>query len=118
MSAIQELAPYIAKYQPSIKRAKMEKGYTCNDLVELSGISKSAVDRLCDGTQTDPKLFNAVALCKVLGLSIDKLFGLPSSADSSAELRTAKPRVGNETLRDYWRVERVQIRIFSSKGKS
>ena len=87
MSAIQELAPYIAKYQPSIKRAKMEKGYTCNDLVELSGISKSAVERLCDGTQADPKLFNAVALCKVLGLSIDKLFGLPSSVDSSAELR-------------------------------
>ena len=92
MSAIQELAPYIAKYQPSIKRAKMEKGYTCNDLVELSGISKSAVERLCDGTQADPKLFNAVALCKVLGLSIDKLFGLPSSVDSSAELRKKSMR--------------------------
>ena len=67
MSAIQELAPYIAKYQPSIKRAKMEKGYTCNDLVELSGISKSAVDRLCDGTQTDPKLFMLLLSAKCLG---------------------------------------------------
>lgn len=86
MSAIQELAPYIAKYQPSIKRAKMEKGYTCNDLVELSGISKYAVERLCDGTQTDPKLFNAVALCKVLGLSLDELFGLQSSASCSPEI--------------------------------
>lgn len=87
MSAIQELAPYIADYQPSIKQAKMAKGYTNNDLIELSGVSKSAVDRLCDGTQTDPKLFNVVAICKVLGLSIDKLFGLSDSSDGSQELK-------------------------------
>jgi len=87
MSAIQELAPYIADYQPSIKRAKMAKGYTSNDLIELSGISKSAVDRLCDGTQTDPKLYNAVALCKVLDLSLDKLFGLSGSADDVPALK-------------------------------
>lgn len=86
MSAIQELAPYISEYQPRIKRAKMAKGYTSNDLVELSGITKSAVDRLCDGTQTDLKLFNAVALCKVLDLSLDELFGLQSSASCSPEI--------------------------------
>lgn len=85
MSAIQELAPYIAEYQPTIKRAKAMKGYTNNDLIDLTGISKSAVDRLCDGTQADPKLYNAAALCKVLGLSLDKMFGL-AAPSCEAEL--------------------------------
>lgn len=74
MSAIQELAPYIAKYQPSIKRAKMEKGYTCNDLVELSGISKSAVERLCDGRKL-------IRNCLMPLLSV-KCLGYPSTNSS------------------------------------
>ena len=86
MSAIQELAPYIAEFQPSIKRAKAAKGYTNNDLIALSGVSKSAVDRLCDGSQTDPKLYYAVAICKSLDLSIDDLFGLSASSECAPEI--------------------------------
>ena len=76
MSAIQELAPYISAYQRNIKRAKEDQHYTIDRLVEESGVSRSAVTKLCAGTQQDPKLYNSAALCRVLGLSLDELFGL------------------------------------------
>ena len=86
MSAIQELAPYISAYQGNIKRAKEDQHYTIDRLVEESGVSRSAVTKLCAGTQQDPKLYNSAALCHVLGLSLDELFGLVKPAESSEEL--------------------------------
>lgn len=61
MSAIQELAPYISAYQGNIKRAKEDQHYTIDRLVEESGVSRSAVTKLCAGTQQDPKLYNSAA---------------------------------------------------------
>ena len=86
MSAIQELAPYISAYQGNIKRAKEDQHYTIDRLVEESGVSRSAVTKLCAGTQQDPKLYNSAALCRVLGLSLDDLFGLAQPAESPEEL--------------------------------
>ena len=86
MSAIQELAPYIFAYQGSIKRAKEDQHYTIDRLVEESGVSRSAVTKLCAGTQQDPKLYNSAALCRVLGLSLDELCGLVKPAESPEEL--------------------------------
>lgn len=51
MSAIQELAPYLSAYQSNIKRAKEDQHYTIDRLVEESGVSRSAVTKLCAGTQ-------------------------------------------------------------------
>ena len=86
MSAIQELAPYISAYQGIIKQAKDDQHYTIDRLVEESGVSRSAVTKLCAGIQQDPKLYNSAALCRVLGLSLDKLFGLVQPAESPEEL--------------------------------
>ena len=86
MSAIQEIAPYISAYQGNIKRAKEDQHYTIDRLVDESGVSRSAVTKLCAGTQQDPKLYNSAALCRVLGLSLDELFGLVQPAESSEEL--------------------------------
>ena len=86
MSAIQELAPYLSAYQSNIKRAKEDQHYTIDRLVEESGVSRSAVTKLCAGTQQDPKLYNSAALCRVLGLSLDDLFGLVQPAESPEEL--------------------------------
>ena len=86
MSAIQELAPYISAYQGNIKRAKEDQHYTIDRLVEESGVSRSAVTKLCAGTQQDPKLYNSAALCRVLGLSLDELCGLVKPAESPEEL--------------------------------
>lgn len=86
MSAIQELAPYLSAYQRNIKRAKEDQHYTIDRLVEESGVSRSAVTKLCAGTQQDPKLYNSAALCLVLGLSLDELCGLVKPAESPEEL--------------------------------
>ena len=86
MSAIQELAPYLSAYQSNIKRAKEDQHYTIDRLVEESGVSRSAVTKLCAGTQQDPKLYNSAALCRVLGLSLDELCGLVKPAESPEEL--------------------------------
>lgn len=104
MSAIQELAPYISAYQGNIKRAKEDQHYTIDRLVEESGVSRSAVTKLCAGTQQDPKLYNSAALCRVLGLSLDDLFGLVQPAESPEELteqicRAQKRQAGGNNSR-------------------
>ena len=86
MSAIQELAPYISAYHGSIKQAKEDQHYTIDRLVDESGVSRLAVTKLCAGTQQDPKLYNSAALCRVLRLSLDELFGLVQPAESPEEL--------------------------------
>lgn len=71
MSALQEIAENIEQYPKRIREAKKKKRYTINDIVDLSAVSK-----LLDGSQMDPKLYNSVAMCMVLDLSLDELFGL------------------------------------------
>lgn len=63
MSAIQELAPYISAYQGNIKRAKEDQHYTIDRLVEESGVSRSAVTKLCAGTQPRPE---TVQFCRAM----------------------------------------------------
>ena len=88
MSAYQDLLPKFDGYRGIIINAKAKKGYSIATHAEKSGVAYSAVSRLCDGTQADPKLYNAVALCKVLGISIDDTFGLTSEqADVQEENR-------------------------------
>lgn len=64
MSALQEIAGNIEQYTKKIREAKEKKRYTISDIVDLSGVSKSAVSKLLDGSQMDPKLYNSVAMCR------------------------------------------------------
>lgn len=82
MSAIQELQPYCDAFQRRIREAKDSKGYTLQRLIDESGVPKSAVNNISAGKQVNPLLYNAAALCKVLGLSLDELFGLEKPVDS------------------------------------
>lgn len=76
MAAIQELQPYCDAFQGRIREAKDSKGYTLQRLIDESGLPKSAVNNISAGKQVNPLLYYAAALCKVLGLSLDELFGL------------------------------------------
>ena len=82
MSAIQELQPYCDAFQRRIREAKDSKGYTLQRLIDESGVPKSAVNNISAGKQVNPLLYYAAALCKVLGLSLDELFGLEKPVDS------------------------------------
>ena len=99
MSAIQELAPYIEDYPHRVRAAKEEKHYTISDIIERSGVSASAVNKLLAGTQMEPKLYNSAALCKVLGLSLDELFGLAAPEGSDRQAREEMHQLQLENAR-------------------
>ena len=99
MSAIQELAPYIEDYPHRVRAAKEEKHYTISDIIERSGVSASAVNKLLAGTQMEPKLYNSAALCKVLGLSLDELFGLAAPEGSARQAREEMHQLQLENVR-------------------
>lgn len=99
MSAIQELAPYIEDYPHRVRAAKEEKHYTISDIIERSGVSASAVNKLLAGTQMEPKLYNSAALCKVLGLSLDELFGLTAPEGSARQAREEMHQLQLENVR-------------------
>lgn len=99
MNAYQELYPKFEFYPEAVRQAKRLKGLTIDALVELAGVSYSSVSRLCDGTQLDPKLYNSVALCKVLGLSMDEIFGLSASEAGAEELQAKLHAAELENIR-------------------
>lgn len=99
MSAIQELAPFIEAFPGRIRKAKDDKKMTVDELAERSGASFSAVSRLYSGNQANPQLYNSAAMCKVLGLSLDELFGLEKPADSPSELQERNHKLEIENMR-------------------
>lgn len=88
MAAYQDLLPCMDAFPKNMKKAKDAKQMTNAELTELSGVSASAVNKLLAGSQVEPKLFNCVALCKVLGVSLDRLFGLSVPMDTPDALKT------------------------------
>ena len=100
MSAIQDIQPNCDRFQNEIRMAKNRKGYTIQRLIEESGVSQSAVNNITAAKQKAPLLYNSVALCKVLDLSLDELFDLrPNiSSDKQTMERIHKLESENEKL--------------------
>lgn len=112
MSAIQDLSPYIDAFPGRIRKAKDDRGMTVDELADRSGASFSSVSRLYSGTQVNPQLYNAAAMCKVLGLSLDELFGLQPPANSPSEMqeRNRKLEIENARLIAANEAQRAQIK--------
>lgn len=102
MSAIQDLQPYIEAYPKHIREARDRQGMTLQKLIDESGVAKSAINNLSAGTQVHPKLFDAAAVCKVLGLSLDDMFGLekPSESPGAMQKRIHELELANVHLTD------------------
>lgn len=102
MSAIQDLQPYIEAYPKHIREARDRQGMTLQRLIDESGVAKSAINNLSAGTQVHPKLFDAAAVCKVLGLSLDDMFGLEKPCDTpeGMQKRIHELELENVHLRD------------------
>lgn len=108
MSAIQELQPYCDAFQSKIREAKERKHYTLQRLIDESGVPKSAVNNINAGKQTYPLLYNAAALCKVLGLSLDELFGLTKPLDSPEEQQKRIHELELENVRKDGEIKRLE----------
>lgn len=118
MSSIQEMAGHIEKFPQKLKYAKEDQHLTNAQVSEMSGISISTVNKLLGGVQSDPKLYNAAAICKALGLSMDDLFGLSHSEDSpdeltrklhETELECVRLRGENERLKEVNQIRKEQL---------
>ncbi len=104
MSALTELQPYLDEYQEQIKKAKNASGYTLQELSDLSGVPYNNVCDVNAGRAKKPTLSYTAALCKVLGLSLDRIVGLgePESADQTQrihELELENVRLAGENKR-------------------
>ena len=109
MSEIQELAQHIQDFPALVHKARMDKGITNEDLAELSGISYSAVCKMQSG-ERDPKLYDAVAVMKAVGISADQTFEIqpPASAPSAMRERIHELELDNAVSSgDVVRLKRV-----------
>lgn len=118
MSSIQEMAGHIEKFPQRLKYAKEDRHLTNAQVSELSGISISTVNKLLGGVQSDPKLYNAAAICKALGLSMDELFGLVHEEKSpealteklhETELECVRLREENKRLKEVNDIRKEQL---------
>ena len=75
----QDLQPYIQSYPYKIKKARADKGLTQKELAEAAGVPLSSIQKL--NVNNQDALFNCAAVCRVLDVSMDELFGLRSPAD-------------------------------------
>lgn len=82
MSAIQELESYIKEYPYKIKAARVAKGLTQKELAEKAGVPLSFITKL--NVNNQDALLNFAAVCRVLGISMDELFGIKGSTDVAA----------------------------------
>lgn len=56
--------------------AKDDHGYTAQDLEDMTGIPASTIGNFFATTSKAPNVYNAGAICKALGISMDKYFDI------------------------------------------
>lgn len=85
-------SPILAQIQPQceafFKRFKDEKklqGKTNQDIADATGIPVSHISKYLSGNLANPNLYNAAAVCKYLGISIDEVFHLKSPSANKTE---------------------------------
>lgn len=88
-----------------IKQARIQKGYTQEELAELVGVQKSAVAKWENGRVSEIKRSNLYGLAQALGISPTSLVG-----DSEAD-KKEKPTAADDGLSDEMKklIERIKM---------
>lgn len=109
MSEIQEIAQHIQDFPALVRKARTDKGITNEDLAKLSGVSYYSICKMQSG-ERDPKLYDAVAVMKAVGISADQVFDIqpPASAPSAMQERIHELELDNVVASgDVARLEQV-----------
>lgn len=69
------------------RKAKDDRGYSTQDLADMTGISRSTIDNFFATVSKAPNVFNAGLLCKALGVSLDDYFEIVPAEDAETQLR-------------------------------
>lgn len=81
-----------------LNEIKKAKGWTNEQLAEISGVPKTTIDKITAGTNTNPKLGTLQSLCRALGCRLDDLDdAAPQTQKSPA---SAEANTGEITLEE------------------
>lgn len=91
----------------NLKRARLEKGLTQNDVAEKLGISRQAVSRWENGADY-PDIDNLTLLSGIYGVSVDELLGKKAAGSEADQKESHSQPENNSPLknflsnREYW----------------
>lgn len=78
-----------------INQIKKEKGLTNAQISKMSGVTLSTLDKITSGINKNPKLDTLLAICKVLGCSLNDFVDLPNEKPA--------PTLSDEAEKIGWR---------------
>lgn len=107
---IEDSALFSEAFRERIREEKKKSGLTIDQVVEDTGVSKTAVIKLLSSGKVELKLNDCIALCRFFGLSIDEMCDLRAPAPAAEiprelldrnrdlEIEDASLRASNEVL--------------------
>lgn len=78
---IQEMEQRAQDARITVRGEKARLGYTNKRLAEESGVGESTINKMLSGAITNPGVIQAAAVCRVLGVSLDKEMGLEAAQE-------------------------------------
>lgn len=82
---IQEMERRAQDCRITVRAEKARLGYSNKRLAEESGVGESTVNKMLSGAIPNPGVIQAAAVCRVLGVSLDREMGLESTQTEKAE---------------------------------
>lgn len=82
---IQEMERRAKDCRITVRAEKARLGYSNKRLAEESGVGESTVNKMLSGAIPNPGVIQAAAVCRVLGVSLDREMGLESTQTEKAE---------------------------------
>lgn len=82
---IQEMGRRAEECRITVRHEKAKQGYSNKRLAEESGVGESTMNKMLSGAIQNPGLIQAAAICRVLGISLDKEMGLESAVPEPEE---------------------------------
>lgn len=107
---ISRIEPLADELLERLRAEKKNRGYTMSDIAEGTGISEDNVSRFFNGKQKNPNVYNVMAVCVFLGLSLDELLGNPHAvlADIGPGLQEMEHKLELLTEREAHHMEMVR----------
>lgn len=104
---IQTIQPYCDDLLPTLRQRKDAMHVTYQDIADATGIHFDFIRKYFNGQQKNPSIYNVMAICIYLDVSLDAHFHNPTTcspeAQNNAE-QTAEIRVLNERLTSYEKI--------------
>lgn len=85
-------------FHENLKKARMRKGLSQQEIADLLGIAKSTYSMWENGNR-EPNLMKIIALTKVLGVTGDELLGLISPEENA--FRDYEAKLGKDRFKAY-----------------